>query len=428
MLWLAIAALPVLGLATTASPTATPTPAPGESAPLPEIPTSVRVVRSRAAEVRAAAADAVACQPLPAELARAAEPPFPTPLPETASLAGRGKTLGILLPRTEKGYPLWLFTGRRQAGTYTLKPPQGLELPPSPRLSLGEDGSLAALSGRGGFAVYANGVLTGVFDQEAHGAQVAFRFDEVMWCPWPRRKPSWPYRGRTDQLFKEGEEPPLWLRADFDGSHRKVLARVDPQRLDPEFPNPGEWAMGIATRRDGKLWLVGLSSAEVWLASAGGRILRREVLPVRLGSEEDDEEAMKKLEKEVLRELPARLGGPLTDPSQRQPKRIDGFSTARIRVIGSVMTRDNDLVVTTWAMEPARAVISVPADGSPAHCWVVPAGGEPPMVAVTDDALWWVGGGEGAPSRLMYVPWDELPHPEGPPDREGEGAPSPSPR
>jgi len=330
-------------------------------------------------------------------------------VPPGTSLAGSGKTLGLLLPRNEKGYPLLLFTRGRASGTYTLKPPEGLTMPPSPPLSLGEEGSVAALTAREGFVVYANGIATAVLDdREAKSAQVTFRSGEVMWCPWPQRAPG-RQRASAGKLFKEGEEPPLWLRAELDGSDRQVLARIDPRRLDSEYPNPGEWAMGIATRRDGKLWLVGLSSAEVWLAGPGGRILRRDFLPLRLRSEEDDEKAMKGLEEEILREVRTQPGSYLTDPTRRQPKSIEVVATGRTRVIADVMARDNDLVVTTIpGTQPPRALIYVPASGEPAHCWTIPGRGERLRAAVTDDALWWVEEAERGDSRLLYIPWDEL--------------------
>lgn len=62
-----------------------------------------------------------------------------------------------------------------------------------------------------------------------------------MWCPWPRFIPvSEPSRLSPEELYKEGEEPPLWFRAELDGASSEVLARVDLGRLDPEYPNPLE--------------------------------------------------------------------------------------------------------------------------------------------------------------------------------------------
>jgi len=413
-----------LWLVTAAPVPPTPAPTPAADGHLPQPPISVRVVRSRAAEHRAAAPDTVQCAALPPRLARPAEPPIPASVPPGTSLAGSGKTLGLLLPRNEKGYPLLLFTRGRANRTYTLKSPESLIMPPSPPVSLGEEGSVAALTAREGFVVYANGIATAVLDdQEARGAQVTFRSGEVMWCPWPQG-PAGSRRKPAGQLFKEGEEPALWLRAELDSSDRKVLARVDPQRLDPKFPNPGEWAMGIATRRDGKLWLVGLSSAEVWLASAGGRILRRDFLPLRLRNEEDDEKAMKGLEEEILREVRTQPGPYLSDPTRRQPKSVEVVATGRTRVIDKVMARDNDLVVTTFpGTQPPRALIYVPASGEPAHCWTVPARGEWLHAAVTDEALWWVEEAERGDSHLLYIPWEEL---LPPPSLAAESAPGPT--
>ncbi len=423
MPWVAMPAIAFLWLST-APPTPPPTPA--EGAGVPDTPVSVRVVRSRAAQLRAATAEAVQCQPLPVELARPAEAPLPAHVPAETSIAGSAKTLGILLPRADKGYPLSLFARGRATGTYVLKPPpQGPTYRVTPTLSLGEEGSLAALSGRDGFVVYANGVLTGVFDQEAASAAVAFRFGEVMWCPWPQRAAA-RHRVSAGKLFEEGEEPPLWLRAELDGSDRKVLARIDPGRLDPDFPNPAEWAMGIATRRDGKLWLVGLSSGEVWLASPGGRILRRDSLPVRLRSEEDDEAALHELKKETLRQVRSQPSPELADPTRRQPRGVQVVATAATRVIGRVMARDDDLVVTTIAAEPARAVIYVPAGGGPAHCWTVPGRGEMLRAAVTGEALWWLAEGEEVDARLLYLPWGDLLPPEDG-SAEGNEAPQPPP-
>lgn len=157
MPWIASFALVALSLAV-APPTPTPTPTEGPN--LPSIPISVKVMRSRAAEVQAASSGAVQCEPLPMELARPAEPPIPSYVPGYTSIAGPGKTLGILYPKTEKGHPLSLFTRGRPSGSYVLKPPPlQPSLPPSPPLSLGEEGSFAALVGREGFAVYVNGVL-----------------------------------------------------------------------------------------------------------------------------------------------------------------------------------------------------------------------------------------------------------------------------
>ncbi len=254
--------------------------------------------------------------------------------------------------------------------------------------------------------MYASGVMTATFTQQTHSPSVAFRFGEVMWCPWPQRPPARPGTA-LPKLFKEGEEPPLWLRAELDGSRQQALARVDPRRSDPAFPNPGEWAMGIATPSDGRLWLVGLSSAGVWLAGPSGRILRREVLPVRLVSEEDDEEAMGKLEEDTAREVRSTASDATADATRR-PSRSRVFVTGRTRVVGQVHARDRDLVVTTASVQPHRALILLPADDAPPRCWTVTGGDEFLRVAVTEDAVWWLQEREGGQRGLVHALWEEL--------------------
>lgn len=246
-------------LAGSAAPPPTPSPAatPRTAPDLPRPPVSLQVVRSQAARVRATSAGSLECPPVPAELIRPAG--FELPLPGNARLAGNGKTLGVLLPEEDQRLPLKLIKGGKIIAEYRLKPPPSPPWRTHPTLALGEEGAYAALIGRQGFAVYASGVLTATFTRQAESPSVAFRFGEVMWCPWPQRLAARPGTA-LPKLFKEGEEPPLWLRAELDGSRQQALARVDPRRLNPAFPNPGEWAMGIATRSDGRLWLVGLSS------------------------------------------------------------------------------------------------------------------------------------------------------------------------
>lgn len=135
--------------------------------------------------------------------------------------------------------------------------------------------------------------------------------------------------------------------------------------------------MGIAPRRDGKLWLVGLSNGEVWLVGSGGRSLRRESLPLRLRSDEGDQQAMGVQEKETRRDPRRRppFGGDLTRP---QPKSSVVYVTGKIRVIHKVYARDSDLVRPTMATQPPRAVILLPADCSPARCWTLPSREDPP--------------------------------------------------
>lgn len=393
-------------LAANAAPPPTPSPPanPRMGSELPQPPMEVRAIRSQAGRVRATSAASLECPPMPAELIRPAG--FELPLPGNARLAGDGKTLGILLPEEKQRLPLKLIKGGKIIAEYRLKPPPSPPWTAHPRLTLGEEGSYAALIGRHGFAVYAGGVLTATFTQQAHSPSVAFRFGEVMWCPWPQRSPAW-RQTALPKLFKEGEEPPLWLRAELDGSRQQALARVDPRRLDPEFPNPAEWAMGIAARSDGRLWLVGLSSAEVWLAGPSGRILRREVLPVRLASEEDDEEAMKKLEEDIAHEVRSTAIG-YSDATRRPPLASQLFVTGRIRVVGEVHARDRDLVVTTMTMQPHRALILIPADDTPPRCWTVPGRHEFLSVAVTEDAVWWLEEPEGGEPRLVHALWEDL--------------------
>lgn len=98
---------------------------------------------------------------------------------------------------------------------------------------------------------------------------------------------------------------------------------------------------------------------------------------MRLRSEDEDEKSIKKLEEEILEEKRSQIAP--WGLTKRQPKSVKVHVTGPIRVIGRVMAWGNDLVVTSYAMDPARAVIYIPADGGPGRCWTVPGRGGFPL-------------------------------------------------
>ncbi len=351
----------------------------------------IRIVRSSVSEERSHGTDSLQCIDVPRDLFREERSVFSDGLPATARLSGAGRTLGLLTPDKADRFKLTLLRRGRASGEYFLRVPAGRAFPRLPTLALGDDGQLVALRDRQGFVVYAGATVVGFFDgDDVRAAKIAFRQGEVFWCPYPERKPD--YWGKTlGVLFDEGDEPPLWLRSDVDGSRRTVLLRVDPRQLSEDFPDPGERALGIALRSDGKFWLAGVNSGEIMLATAGGRIIGRWYLPFTMKTQEDDEASMNELrariEKQAAEEPAAE------DATVPPPDTSEIVVRGRMRLFMDVFARGRDLVLTTATMSPARALIVVRGESKEeTNCFtfnsISVGGGDALDVAVTDDALW----------------------------------------
>lgn len=381
----------LLAIATSAQEAA-PQPTP------PELPAStpmgVVVVRSKVGRERAGLTRELHCTEVPETLFRKDERIFPKGLPPGSRIAGNGRTLGILVPELPRWYQLTLVRKGRVINELRLRAPDMLPFggSGSPKLVLGDDGDVAALEGRDAFAVYADGTLTGVFSGEnAQSAKLAFSRGLLYWCPLPRSAPTKP-RAPTTALFEAGEEPPLWLRAELDGSREKVLLRLDTARLDEKDPNPAERTLAVAPRSDGRLWLVGLGSGEIMLTSKGDGIAERWTLPYLLKTPENDPQSVAKVETDARKELEEFVARHVSDATKRPPRSAEIVVHAAFRLFADVLARDRDLVLTTMTVEPSNALLLIRNGERDAHCFTFPRAfrsttGMLP-VAVTDDELW----------------------------------------
>lgn len=299
-------------------------------------------------------------------------PIFPEGLPPKARVASDGdKTLGMLLEDPPRGYRLQLFRKGKLYEEFFLAAPKNRAFITYPTLILGPGGDPVALRDREGFVVYSGGQVVGIFDR-ARAAQVSFHRGQVYWCPYPTG--NWSTNEREKQ-----EPPPLWLRAELDGSHEEVLLRADPKRGLRFFE--GMWdaadqALAPVPRRDSKLWLVGLFSGEIAEASTSGTVQRRFFLPYALRSEEDDPDVIDKLKEEMKGEsFPAssELQKRALDPTRHPPQVKGHVVTPGTRVFSFAANRNGKLLLGTATWEPLGALLEV-EDEQHVRCWQFPQG------------------------------------------------------
>ncbi|MGC8917637.1 MAG: hypothetical protein ACP5NF_11740 [Thermoanaerobaculum sp.] len=243
------------------------------------------------------------------------------------------------------------------------------------------------------FMVFAGAAYVATVPVQATSA--AILGGDLFYCPYPKIDPT-AFLGKS--TVKDQELAPLWVRAEVDGSREDVLLRVDQKRLDPDFPNPSEWAMTLAPRTDGKLWLVGVSSGEVLLATQAGRILKRTVLPFRFPTEQDDPQQRQSFLAEAEEEARSAASDATQPPSEETV-----LLTGRTRIFWHAWARGQDLVLlTTPFTKPASAVLVYRGADREIPCFTfndVVKGD--PVIAVTDDALWLA-------EPFGYFLWEEL--------------------
>lgn len=315
-------------------------------------------------------------QPLPCvkvgEGHLAAPPLFPEGLPPKARVASDNqKTLGVLLEDPPRGYRLQLFRRGKLREEFFLASPKNRPFVTHPTLVLGPGGDPVALRDREGFAVYSGGQLVGIFHR-AHAAQVLFHRGQVFWCPYPRG--NWSASERDQQ-----DPPPLWLRAELDGSHEEVLLRADPKRGMRVFE--GVWdasdqALAPVFRREDKVWLVGLFSGEMAEASTSGTVHRRFFLPYALRNEEDDPDVIEKLQEDMKSEsFPANgdVRKRELDATRHPPRVLGHLVTPGTRVFSFAASRNGRLLLGTATWEPLGALLEV-EDEQHVRCWQFPQG------------------------------------------------------
>lgn len=319
-----------------------------------------------------------------------APPIFPEGLPARARVASDGqKTLGVLLEDPPRGYRLQLFRKGKLYEEFFLASPRNRAFITSPTLILGPGGDPVALRDREGFVVYSQGQVVGIFDR-ARSAQVLFHRGQVFWCPYPSG--NWSMNERDKQ-----EPPPLWLRAELDGSYEEVLLRADPKRGLRFFE--GMWdatdqALAPVLRREDKVWLVGLFSGEIAEASTSGTLRRRFFLPYALRSEEDDPDIVEKLKEEMKGEpFPANsdLQKRMLDPTRHPPQTKGLGVTPGTRVFSFAASTNGRLLLGTATWEPLGALLEV-EDEQHVRCWQFPQGVLNNLgwlsAAVTEEGVW----------------------------------------
>lgn len=384
------------------SPLPSPTPPP-ESTPTPSPSAEnveVTVLRPQAERLRRGFAKSPACVAVPRELLRRPPDVVTGTLAAGAKLAGSGKTLGILIPQPDGSFKLVLLQRQRVAAEYFLRLP-GDERPRVSRFAVSADGSYAILfipSDR--FAVFAQGNYVATIP--ARNASAAVVRGELHFCPTP---PGFESHDELRRALEKGKDlPPLWVRSEINGSREEVLLRVESRRLDPKYPSGDEWALKIAARADGKLWLVGPFSAEVLLATPGGRILRSEVIPFRFPTEAEDTQAVERQAQELLKDpsFSEKMPPPFYDATKPKP-RIQLLYRGASRIFWDAWAKGNDLVLLTTAFtKPASAVLVYSGNDREIPCFTFGdvVKGEP-KIAVTDEELWLA-------EPFGYFRWDEL--------------------
>lgn len=331
-------------------------------------------------------------------------PIYPEGLPARARVASDGrKTLGVLLEDPPRGYHLKLFRAGKPREEYFLKPPRERPFVTYPTLVLGRGGDPVALRDREGFAVYSAGQLVGVFDR-APSAEVFFHGGQVFWCPYPRG--PWFTSERQRQ-----EPPPLWLRADLDGSGETVLLRADPKRARRVFEgiwDAADQALTVVPRRDDKVWLVGLFSGEIVEATTSGSVQRRFFLPYALRSEEDDPDIIEKLNEKMKEEpMPADSDWQRKAlDATRQPPEVKAYVvTPGTRVFSFAASRNGKLLLGTATWEPLGALLEV-EDEQHVRCWQFPQDAVNALgwlsAVVSEEGVWFY------EKAWRFVSWDVL--------------------
>ncbi|MGC8917682.1 MAG: hypothetical protein ACP5NF_11970, partial [Thermoanaerobaculum sp.] len=386
----------------------------GTAQPLHQLPVEVKVAPSAAAKLRQGYAAEPRCVQVPKRLFHKPPDSWAKVISSQARLAANHKTLAILIPEEARSFRLLLIQRGRIQSEYFLRLPPGEELPVG-RFAVSEDDSYVLLFTRETILVYGQGTYLATI--RAHSAEATVVKGELHFFPIPET----PYQSLKHAL-KTGEElPALWVRSELDGSNQETLLRVNPKRLDPEYPAANEWAMAVAPRADGKLWLVGIWSAEVLLATPSGSILRSTVLPFRFPTEADDPEKTQRKVEEAKKLAEAKLAeAGLLDATRRPARGVLWVGLGR-RLFWNAFARGNDLVVTTTDMtKPPVAVLVYPADGAETRCLTFD---EPTDVAakiasrlaVTDEELWLA-------EPFGYYRWEELEELFSPrEDKEGKG-------
>lgn len=322
-------------------------------------------------------------------------------------LAGDGDTLGLIEQVGNGEYKLRLFQRKKQKQEFLIES----TLPYFSNLFIADRGEYAVLAFRDAFAVYAGGSLVGEFsDETTRSATVAVVGGEVFWCPriLPRlSREDW-QKGKIDKV-------PLCFHVPLSGGKSEDFFSLSAKRLHREFPNPNEWATLIVARPDRKLWLLGLASTEAVLLTSGGRVLRREWVPVSLYDRSQDMDPKVAAEyraelEEESRELELaseeHLALPETSqatkaPTTKVPVRVFRFEP----LIWRVAHRGRDLVFT-GALPRGKSGIFLWKDGEDeVKCWVppfpLPSHGLASMIAATDEELWFH-------EPLGYFRWSEL--------------------
>jgi len=281
--------------------------------------------------------------------------------------------LGLLEEASEGAYRLTLFRGEKQVQAFEIQT-GGKQ---AAGFSLAQQGELAVVRFWGdGFGVYAGGSPLQEFSGEnARSASVVVSQEEVFWCPQVVPRPS-----RELVRWDKLTELPLCFSAPLAGGQEQPFFALDVKRLHPRYPNPSEFAMGLALRSDGKLWLVGLASGELLLASAGGRVLRRGWVPVGFYSRRHDESPEAAAERqrdrqEMLEQIAAReqarerlqLSGPARPPA---PEPVVVFETEYL--LWDVGHRRRELVFVGRVSREIGALFSVSDLDTPPRCWVLP--------------------------------------------------------
>ncbi|MGC8917638.1 MAG: hypothetical protein ACP5NF_11745 [Thermoanaerobaculum sp.] len=359
------------------------------------------ILRNQAAKLREKFDSDLTCVQVPPRLFHKPPASFPEKLPPEAKIAASHKTLALLVPKVDETLQLLTAERGRIVSEYFLRNPwTGNRLR---GFAISEDGTYALLFGQGEFAVFAQGTYVTTVRADTKNATIVK--GALHYCPFPRRRQGNP-------LGEKEELPPLWVRSEVDGSGEEVLLRVRRERLDPEKPNLSEWALGLAGRSDGKLWLVGLSSAEVMLATPEGRILSSRVLPFRFPLDE----ARQQEDFATGLDLFAQSVAPYLQDATRKNSKLRLVVETPNNIFQRVSARGNDLVlVTTGITVPSRAVLVYRSDDSGVHCFTFDEKTDVNRLAVTDDEIW-------VPEPFGYYRWGELEELFSPrEDKEGKG-------
>jgi hypothetical protein len=188
-----------------------------------------------------------------------------------------------------------------------------------------------------------------------------------------------------------------------------VLLCVDPRRLDPQDPLPGEWSLELAPRRDGKLWLVGAVSAEALEVTATGGVVRRLQLPYRFPVPGDDPKQVEAMREEAFRKAEElMLQHPFFTDATRSKA---GSGRLRIypwqrRIFARVLAYDRDLLLVTHSdTKPANSLLWFPyGQEEGARCFELGElldGASLGLTTLVEDQLWFSG-------PFAYLSLDDL--------------------